>query len=145
MAVAVASAGICLTENLVSGTRLHRQMKVLLDAVLAIVMINPFVYGSAGLELPDTGSIPGPDSSYAAGLYNESLSRTAAENVGSVLMGQLSAAGIGCEKMDIDVNISADGSISISMVTVSSDDFTAAEEIIRNSLGSGTEVVNGSL
>ena len=43
----------------------------------------------------------------------------------------------------MDVNISEDNSISISKVTVSAEDFAAASEIIRNCLGSETEVENG--
>lgn len=143
-AVAIASAAVCLTENLVGGTRLHRQMKLMLDAVLAIVMIVPFANGAASFELPEIGEHSLPDSSYALEIYNRQLTHTAADNVGSVLLSQISAAGIVCTDIVIDVNISEDGSIFISRVTVSSDDFAAAEEVIRNSLGSEVEVVNGS-
>ena len=143
-AAAVAAAAVCLVENLVSGTRLRKQMKLLLDAVFAIAVLVPFTGRSAALELPEISNIPQPDSSFALEVYNESLCKTAAENVGAVLCEQLGAAGIACEKLDIDINISADGSISISRVTVSADDFEAAGEIIRNSLGSETEVIDGS-
>ena len=141
--MSAAAAAVCLVESLVSGTRLRKQMKLLLDAVLAIVILVPFAGGNFSLELPETGNLPPPDSDFALEVYNESLSRTAAENVGTVLLEQLGAAGIDCEKLDIDVNISAEGSISISRVTVSSDDFEEAGRIIRNSLGSETEVING--
>lgn len=143
-AVAVASAAVCLVESLVSGTRLRKQMKLLLDAVLAIVILIPFANGSIAFEMPEISDIPQPESNHALEIYNESLSRTAAENVGAVLYEQLGAAGISCGKLDIDVNISAEGSISISRVTVNADDFEAARDIIRNSLGSGTEVIDGS-
>jgi len=143
-AVAVASAAVCLTESLVSGTRLRKQMKLLLDTVLAMVMLIPFANGSMALEMPEISEIPQPESNYALELYNESLSRNAAENVGAVLYEQLAAAGISCESLDIDVNISADGSISISRVTVIAEDFSAARSVITGCLGSGTEVVDGS-
>lgn len=144
MAVCITSAAACLIGNLTSGTKMHRQMKMMLDLVIAVVTVLPFANGAAGFELPEIGAHTAPDYSMAVELYNTSLCRETAGNVGGVLQGQISAAGIECGNIDIDVNISEDGSIFISRVILSCSDFEAAAEIVRNSLGAETEVINGN-
>ena len=143
LAVCITSAASALIGNLTAGTKLHKQMKLILDLVTAIVIVLPFAKGTAGFELPEIGA-SASESTYALELYNRSLSRKMAENVGAVLYDQIGAVGIACEKIDIDVNISDDGSIFISSVTLDCEDFEAAAEIVRNSLGEDTEVVNGN-
>ena len=78
-------------------------------------------------------------------IYNEELKRQSAENISSVLRDQIAAAGINCDKIEIDVNISEDSIISISKVIITADDFEAAASIVRSSVGSETEVVNGNV
>lgn len=143
MAVSITCAAACLIGNLTSGTKMHKQIKMILDLVIAVVIVLPFANGAAGFELPEIGAHSAPDSRIAAELYNTSLCRETAGNVAAVLKGQISAAGIECGNIDIDVNISEDGSIFISRVILSGSDFEAAAEIVRNSLGAETEVING--
>ena len=144
IAVCITSAAASLIGNMTAGTKMHKQMKMLLDLVIAVVTVLPFTNGPARFELPDIGGYNAPDSSYALELYNTALSRTAAENVGDVLRSQITAAGVECGNISIDVNISEDGSIFISRVILECGDFETAAEIVRNSLGSGTEVVDGN-
>ena len=59
-------------------------------------------------------------------------------------MQQIEAAGIKCEKIETEVNISETNSISISSVTIRADNFEAAAKVVRNSLGAETEVYNGN-
>ena len=59
-----------------------------------------------------------------------------------MLLGQSNSSGIACYKIETDVNISDDGSISINRVILIADDFEKAAEIVRSSLGQDTEVVN---
>ena len=63
--------------------------------------------------------------------------------ISDALYVQISNAGIICTEIETEVNISEDNSIFISKVTISADDFGTAAEIVRNSVGSNTEVVNG--
>ncbi|MBQ1339144.1 MAG: hypothetical protein IIY35_00780 [Ruminococcus sp.] len=142
-AICIASAAVCLIESLTAGTRMQKQMKFLLDLVMAVVIITPFISGTAAFEMPEVSVSRSVDTSYSLELYNRTLSRKTAQNIGDVLYSQLSAAGINCEKIDVEVNISPDGSISISKVIVIADDNDSAADIIKNCLGDDTEVING--
>lgn len=142
MAICIVSAAVSLIGNLVSGSKLRNQMQLLLNLILAVVVITPFIRGASELELPDVSGFDVPDHSYSLELYNENLRRTTSENVSAVLYEQITAAGIKCEKIETEVNISEDGSIFISRVALSADNFKAAAEIVRSSLGAETEVVD---
>lgn len=141
MAVCIVSAGVCMIENMVSGTKLKSQMKLLLNLTVASVLIASFTKGGISFELPDFPSYDADEYSYS--VYSEEMCRQTAENISGILLEHLSAAGINCSKIETEVNISDDNSIFISKVTISADDFGKAAEIIRNSIGSDTEVING--
>lgn len=141
MAVCIVSAGVCIIENMVTATKLKSQMKLLLNLTVATVLIASFTKGGISFELPDFPSYDADEYSYS--LYSEEMCRQTAENISDILLEQLSASGINCSKIETEVNISDDNSIFISKVTISADDFGKATEIIRNSIGSDTEVING--
>jgi hypothetical protein len=141
--VCIISGAICLVEILVSGTRFQNQIKFLLNLILITVILTPLVKGTYEFELPDIGEY-NDNYSDSENIYNEELKRQTSENISAVLMEQITAAGINCSNIDTNVNISESEGIFISSVTVSSDDFQAAAEIIRNSLGADTEVLNGN-
>ena len=141
MAVCIVSAGVCMIENMVAATKLKSQMKLLLNLTVATVLIASFTKGGISFELPDFPSYDADEYSYS--LYSEEMCRQTAENISDILLEQLSASGINCSKIETEVNISDDNSIFISKVTISADDFGKATEIIRNSIGSDTEVING--
>ena len=143
LVVCVVSAAKCLIGQMAGGTKMKGQLRFMLDMLLAIVLVTPFAEGIVHFELPEVSSYELTDD-YAADLRNRALAEEAAENISGVLMQQITAAGIGCEKVSAEVNISEDGSISISKVWVTAEDIGAAAEIIRNSLGEETEVVNES-
>ena len=136
--ICIASAGIFLMENLVGGTRLKNQMKLLMKLVLAILIIYPFVKKGCEFEMPEISAFEQQHFSDMTEIYNEELKRQSAENISSVLHDQIAAAGINCDKIEIDV-------ISISKVIITADDFEAAASIVRSSVGSETEVVNGNV
>lgn len=143
--VCIVSAAVCIIESLTAGTKFRNQMKLILNLILIIVITYPLLKGSFELELPDITQYEFSDYSLAESVYNEEMLRATAENISSVLRSQLEAAGIMCDKIETSVNISETNSISISSVTISTGDFEAAAEIIRNSLGSETEVLDGNL
>ena len=142
MAVCIVSAVISVVGSLVSGSQLRNQVKLILELVLAVTVISPFVNGKSSLELPETGLYEDMDYSYSMEIYNESLKQTASRNISAVLMEQITASGINCEKVDAEVNISEDGSISISRVKISADNFRGAADIVRTCLGAETEVID---
>ncbi|MDE6666266.1 MAG: hypothetical protein K2K14_08805 [Ruminococcus sp.] len=143
MAVCIVSAGVCMIENMVSGTKLKSQMKLLLNLTVASVLIASFTKSGIDFELPDFRAYDTDEYGYSQEIYLEEMCRQTAENVSGILLEYLSAAGINCSKIETEVNISEDTSIFISKVTISADDFGKAAEIIRNSIGSDTEVING--
>lgn len=143
MAVCIVSAGVCMIENMVSGTKLKSQMKLLLNLTVASVLIASFTKSGIAFELPDFRAYDTAEYGYSQEIYLEEMCKQTAENVSGILLEYLSAAGINCSKIETEVNISEDTSIFISKVTISADDFGKAAEIIRNSIGSDTEVING--
>lgn len=140
MAICIVSAGVCMIENMVSGTRLKSQMKFLLNLTVITVLIASFTKGSLNFEMPD---IQSEDTEYSQELYNNEICRQTAKNISSILSEQINNAGIICTEINTEVNISDDNSIFISKVIISADDFEKAEKIIKNNVGSSTEVVNG--
>lgn len=140
MAICIVSAGVCMIENMVSGTHLKSQMKFLLNLTVITVLIASFTKGSLNFEMPD---IQSKDTEYSQELYNNEICRQTAENISSILSEQINNAGIICTEINTEVNISDDNSIFISKVIISADDFEKAEKIIKNNVGSNTEVVNG--
>lgn len=142
IAVCTVSAAICIMESLVSGTRLKNQMKLILNLVLITAAAAPFFKGGFHIDLSEPGSFSSADYGYSQEIYNEELRRQTSYNISSVLLQQIQAAGISCEKIETEINIPEDGSISITKVTLKTDDFKRAAEIVRSSLGNETEVVN---
>lgn len=141
MAVCIVSAVKCLIESVSGASKLKNQLAMVLNLLLAVVMITPFVSGISGFELPEISEYEF-EYDYSGDVYAQALADETADNIAGVLAEQIASAGIPCEKIEVAVNISPDYSISISSVTVTSEDFQAVAEIVRKSLGDGTEVVN---
>lgn len=144
MAVCIISAGVCMIENMVSGTRLKSQMKFLLNLTVVTVLVASFTKGGIAFEMPDFSEYSQQNYKTSQEVYNNEICRQTAENISSVIFEQLTASGINCTEIQTEVNISDDSSIFISKVIISSDDFGSAVEIVRNIIGNSTEVVNGS-
>lgn len=144
MAVCIISAGVCMIENMVSGTRLKSQMKFLLNLTVVTVLAASFTKGGISFEMPDFPAYSQQNYETSQEIYNEEICRQTAENVSSALKEQLTAAGINFTEIRAEVNISDDNSIFISKVIISAEDFGAAAEVVRNIIGDNAEVVNGS-
>ncbi|HAE51864.1 MAG TPA: hypothetical protein DCG30_01230 [Ruminococcus sp.] len=144
-AACAVSVGICIMENLTAGTKFRNQLKLMLSLILAIVLISPFLKGWESIDIPDVNDFDLAEYGYSADIYSQELKKQTEKNISDVLAEQISAAGINCGEILTEVNISEDFSISINRVTVKTDDFFGAERIIRETLGSSTEVINGNL
>lgn len=144
IAVCAVSAARCVICNIVSASKLKEQVAMIMNILLAIVLLAPFAEGISGFSLPDLGNYEMPLPDELQDRYSDALIYQTSENVSAVLAQQLESSGISFEKIETEVNISADYSIFISSVTVTTDDFEAAEELIKNSLGMETEVINGA-
>ena len=142
LAVCVMSAARSLIGQMAGSVKMKGQLRLMLDILLMLVITAPFVSGFADFSLPDTGAYELADSSYTQELYDRALAEQTAANVCDILAEQTAAAGIDCGEISAEVNILSDGSISISRVTVNTEDIDGAEYIIHNTLGAETEVVN---
>ena len=142
-AVCMVSAGICVVRSFVSGTSQGNKMEMILKMVFVVVLLAPFANGFSHMELPMLENYELAEYGYSKEKYSEELIKQTSDNLADALNQKLEANNIICGNLQVSVNISAEGSILISKVTVSADDFERAAEIIRNCLGSGTEVING--
>ena len=143
-AVCYVSVGICIVQSITEGTRLRAQAEFILKLIFAVAVTSPIVSGVFNIELPDLSAFDRNDYSYSAEIYENELCTQLSENISAVLREQLAAAGIKAEKIQTEVNISEDGSISINRVIISTSDFEASAQLIRGSIGQETEVINGS-
>lgn len=143
-AVCFVSVGVCIVQSITDGARLRGQADMILKLIFAVAVTAPIVSGVFELEMPDLSAFDSTDYSYSAEIYENELRTQLSENISAVLLEQLNAAGIKTEKIDTEVNISQDGSISINRVIISTSDFEASAKMIRDSIGQETEVINGS-
>ena len=142
--VCYVSVGIYLLRLITDGTRMKAQAAFLLKLVFSVVFASAVINEFKEFRLPEISEYEASDYSAAAEIYRNEVAQKAAENISDILYSQLKAAGIDIKEIKTEVNISEDGSIDISRVIISSADPAAAEELIRKSLGQGTEVINGT-
>jgi len=142
--VCIISAAICLLEGMASGTRFRSQIKFLLNLIFITVIAVPILKGTFKFEMPDVTQYMDMEYDETENVYQNEIKHQTEENISSVLVQQIEAAGIKCEKIETEVNISETNSISISSVTIRADNFEAAAKVVRNSLGAETEVYNGN-
>lgn len=142
-AICAVSAVMCVVEALAGGTRLKGQLRLILDLILALVLTAPFLKGGMDLQLPVIDQADLSAYGYSQEVYLAQVKAQSEENIASVLAEQISGAGIACENVSVEVNISPDLSIDISKVELKTDSFSQAAEVVRSSLGAETEVVDG--
>ena len=143
LAVCAVSAARCVIGSIVSVTKLKNQVMLLLDMLLALLLITPFVQGISGFTMPELPEFEMPGYVMENDAYTKALEAETEKSISDVLCRQLDAAGINYSFLVTDVNILADYSISISSVTITAEDFEAAALIVKNSLGYETEVIRG--
>lgn len=97
-------------NNMTPSEKFARQMNIIFSLILILVIVTPFVSGDLDMEFGDiTENIP-EDYSY---IYNEQTDRLISANISDNLGQALAEKEIFPLKISVDINNSADGSISI--------------------------------
>ena len=143
LSVCILSAGIWAVRELTAVSVLRKRMELILKMVFVIVLLTPFVKGGFEVQLPELSDRELLENNCSREAYKSALAEQTADNISQVLQQQIQASGIKCSKVSVDVNISDDGSIIITKVTVNADNFEKSAEIIKGCLGNETEVVYG--
>lgn len=144
LAICAVSAARCIVGNAAASSKLKSGLTTIFNLLLALIMITPFAEGTIHFELPDISDYSYPAADYGDDAYAAALKAETEANITAVLQQQFDSAGINYELIETKVNISADYSISISSVTITAEDYEAAALMVKSSLGSGTEVINGN-
>lgn len=144
-AVCAVSAVRCVIGTIVSASRLKKQVTLLMDLLLALTMITPFAQGFSEFDMPELKEHFFTEYDMSGDAYAEAIAAETEKNIKAVIEEQLDAFGINYSNVEINVNILPDYSISISSVTVTSEEPEAAALIIKKCLGNETEVINGSV
>lgn len=137
-----ASASACVLgiifsviSNMTPSEKFSRQMNIIFSLILILVIVTPFINGDFTFELADiTENIP-EDYSY---IYEEQTSRLISANISDNLGQVLAESGIFPLKISVDINNSADGSISIigaEIILPKGSDFDTAKKLAAESLG----------
>lgn len=144
IAICAVSAARSIVGGILSSSKLKSPIMLMLDLILALTMLMPFVQGTFEFDLPDLSDYSIQSADISRDTYAMALKSETEANINDVLERQLESAGINYTSIETDVNISADYSISISSVTITAEDYEGAALIVKSSLGIGTEVVNGN-
>lgn len=139
-ALCILGAGAYLCQLILGGTKLNRQVSLLITMFMAATLLGFFGKGLESFEIPEIPPLALEGNDCASEMYRHELENESAGNICKVLMAQLNAAGIEPEKIEADVNISPDGSISITKVRLTGCGEEGAE-LVRKSLGCEREVV----
>ena len=143
-AVCAVSVITGLINVLAGGLRLKGQLIMIMDMLLLIVIITPFIRGMNEFELPEPDTYITDNYDYSEEMYISALREQTISNITDILAAQTEAAGFFCESIQPQINISDDMCISIERVVIKADDFEGAAEVIRSSLGADTEVLDGN-
>lgn len=141
LSICVISLAASVGENLTAGTRLGKQIKFVFSLILLIVIFKPFAGNTELPELPEIMDI-GETAEYSEEIYNNEMLNQIAVNISETLKEELKKNGVNAEFIETEVNISETDSILINRVIAGTDNFSAAERIIKENLGEETEVIN---
>ncbi|WP_432649365.1 hypothetical protein [Huintestinicola sp.] len=97
-------------SNMTPSEKFSRQMNIIFSLILILVIVTPFADGEFDLEMSQISESTPEDYSY---IYNEQTDRLISENISDNLGQALAEKEIFPLKISVDINNSADGSISI--------------------------------
>ena len=126
-------------ETLIPGERFSKQINVIFSLIMVLTVAAPFVSGDIEFELPELSEEYDIDTDE---VYRRNLTEAVQSNLCSEVGELLEKNGIITVKISADVNNFADGSISISKVSVSlSDpkDIKGAKKLLEEAFGEDTE------
>ncbi len=122
-------------ENMIPSEKFSRQMNVIFSLILLLVIVTPFA--GADISLPDISGCDSVTEELEVNLQ-DSFNKQVSANLCEELSNLLESNGIYAEKITVNVNNSADGSISIkgSEIFITDSSRSAdAEKIAGQALG----------
>lgn len=129
-------------SNMTPSEKFSRQMNIIFSLILILVIFTPFADGEFDLEMSQISESTPEDYSY---IYNEQTDRLISANISDNLGQALAEKGIFPLKISVDINNSADGSISIigaEIILADSSDIKAAERTAAEALGVDRSLIN---
>lgn len=142
LSVCIVSSARSIIGQIAGHAKMIGQIKLVLDIIFVLLITEPFMSGFIKFELPDIDNYEISDYYEEQEIFNNELASQTASNVCDIISEQLEAEKIQYERLSVEVNISDDGCISISRVTVITEEIDRVSEVIHNTLGIETEVVN---
>ena len=137
------SVGIFIIDFLCSATKLKKQMKFLLSMVFLAVLISPIISGTKNIDLGTVYDIMNTEEcEVSAELCNNVLINEIENNIAEVIAKEFEHNGVETSKLEIEVNISQTNSIDIKRVTINTEQYSEAEQILIEKLGKEVEIVN---
>lgn len=122
-------------SNMTPSEKFSRQMNIIFSLILILVIVTPFADGEFDLEMSQISESTPEDYSY---IYNEQTDRLISENISDNLGQALAEKEIFPLKISVDINNSADGSISIigaEIILADSSDSEGAAKLAAEALG----------
>ncbi|MDD6991079.1 MAG: hypothetical protein PUI48_04550 [Oscillospiraceae bacterium] len=122
-------------NNMTPSEKFSRQMNIIFSLILILVIFSPFAKGDFKLDMSDISENIPEDYSY---IYNEQTGRLISANISDNLGQALSEKGIFPLKISVDINNSADSSISIigaEIILADRSDSKAAAKTAAEALG----------
>ncbi len=133
------AVGVC---NMVRPSRLfEKQVRFLISLLFVLCLSVPLLqidYEGIAARLEHADALPEADSLTAA-MEQQLLEETALCSEAAIRT-LLEQNGIRCMQAQVSVHIDAAGSISISEVSVTCDDFRSASQLLRQQLGEGVKL-----
>ena len=137
------SVGIFIIDFLCSATKLKKQMKFLLSMVFLAVLITPLISGTRNIDLGTINDIINTDEfEVSAELCDNVLENEIENNISEIIAAEFEQNGVETSKLEIDVNISQTNSIDIKRVTINTEQYSEAKQILIEKLGKEVEIVN---
>lgn len=128
-------------SNMTPSEKFSRQMNIIFSLILILVIVTPFAKGDLTLEMSDiTENIP-EDYSH---IYKEQTDRLISANISDNLGQVLADKGIFPLKISVDINNSADNSISIigaEIILPEGSDSEAAKKLAAEALGTDRSLI----
>ena len=121
-----------ILSHLLPTERFAKQLRLILTLLLLIALIQPFLHQD--VSLPALAIQEDSQSAYTQ-QYTQALIRQTEAHLADALLEQLEAAGVACQKVQVEIHIDQQGGIDIREVRLQCADFQAAVTKLHRTLG----------